>query len=194
MMGYKSATSVIFAGLLVAVSISSGCGKSNRVTVDKYDPATAAAKAIEAYDRNGDGKLSAEEVKSSPGLSEGSSRIDKNRDGILTSDELQARFQALQSQSASMLLRVDVTLKRAPLAGASITFVPEPFMGDGFQSYVGTTTDAGVCDLKGEKRDTLGIPTGFYQVKIIHPGRSINEVRGVEIADDTTGNRLVIAL
>src|SRR3954466_13016517 len=94
MMGYKSATSVIFAGLLVAVSISSGCGKSNRVTVDKYDPATAAAKAIEAYDRNGDGKLSAEEVKSSPGLSEGSSRIDKNRDGILTSDELTTHFQA----------------------------------------------------------------------------------------------------
>jgi hypothetical protein len=179
---------------IVALSFVS-CGRSKRFAIQKkYDPATAAAKAMEVYDRNQDGKLSAEEIKASPGLTDAASRIDKNRDGILTAGELQARFQTLDSQAPSMLLHVDISLKRAPLAGASVTFVPELFMGDGLQSYVGTTTDAGVCDLKGERAETLGIPSGFYQVKVVHPGRSINALRGVEIADDTTGNRLEIAL
>src|SRR5688500_15422150 len=92
-----------------------GCGKSKRFsTQQKHDSATAAGKAIDAYDRNHDGKRSAEEIKASPGLAEGTPRIDKNRDGILTAGELQARFQALDSQAPSILLHVDISLKRAP--------------------------------------------------------------------------------
>jgi hypothetical protein len=181
--------------IFLLVTSFNGCGRSVQYKLqNKFDAATSATKAVELYDRNRDGKLTADEVKASPGLSDGGPRIDANRDGVLKLDEIQARLRTLASQSDFILLRLDVSLKRKPLAGASVTFTPEPFMGDGLQAYVGTSSESGGCDLKGEAADTLGIPVGFYQVKIVHPGHSINVVRGVEIADDTTGNRLEIAL
>jgi hypothetical protein len=146
--------------------------------------------AIEIYDSNGDGGLSAEEVKSSPALAASGRRVDRNGDAIVTAEELQARMEAIDAQSDLIGLDVRVTFRDRPLVGAVLTLTPEPFMGEGLQTYSGTTIEGGACPLKGDRQNLPGIPVGFYQAKIVHNGQGINDVRGCEIADDVTGNRL----
>jgi hypothetical protein len=89
---------------------------------------------------------------------------------------------------------VQVTSQGQPLVGAALTLIPEPFMGDDLQSYSGTTVEGGACPLRGNRAQVPGIPVGFYQAKIMHTGKGVDEVRGCEIAADTTDNRLYFAL
>jgi hypothetical protein len=39
-----------------------------------------------------------------------------------------------------------------------------------------------------------GIPSGFYHARIVHESSNIDTVRGCEIADDASGNRLLLSL
>jgi EF hand len=190
------------SGALIGLSLSlaslvttlSGCGGAISAKSENYDVATATAKVLETYDRNGDGQLSAVELKACPALANGMRHIDRNGDGKLTEEEIRARMQSLDDQSDFIGLDLQVTAKGRPLVGAQLTLTPEPFMGDGLQSYSGTTVEGGGCPLKGEKKLLPGIPIGFYRVQVVQADQGINEVRGCEIADDTTGNRLQIAL
>jgi hypothetical protein len=178
--------------LLVAVA---GCGGSVASQLPSNEPMQAAAKAMELYDRNGDGKLAADELAECPALIAGLPRIDQNADRSITAEEIQSRFEAIDGQSDIKALDLSVTYQRRPLGGATVTFTPEPFMGEGLQSYSGVTTDQGRCELIGTEVDLYGLPVGYYKVDIVQAGHGINATRGVEVADDTpTGNRLEIAL
>jgi hypothetical protein len=172
-----------------------GCGGSVTSQLPSYDPEQAASVALELYDRNSDGTLVAEELRESPALAAGRPRIDLNSDGAITAEEMKSRFAALAEQSDVIALDLRVTSNKRPLSGATVTFTPEPFMGDGLQSYSGVTTDHGTCELIGSKVDLYGLPVGYFKVHIVHEGQGIDALRGCEIADDTpTGNRVVIAL
>lgn len=176
------------------VAAMSGCGTSIGAQSQNYDAATATAKAMETYDRNADGQLSSEELQNCPALASQSRRIDRNHDGMLAAEEIRSHIEALDGQSDYIGLDVLVTAKGRPLVGAQLTLTPEPFMGEDLQAYSGTTVEGGGCPLKGEKAQLPGIPIGFYQVRVVDADQGIDEVRGCEIADDTTGNRLQIAL
>lgn len=180
--------------LVSLVVTSGGCGGAVSAKSESYDAATATAKALETYDRNGDGQLSAAELVACPALANGMRHIDRNGDGTLTADEIQARMQSLDAQSDFIGLGLRVTAKGRPLVGAQLTMTPEPFMGNGLQVYSGTTVEGGGCLLKGDSKMVPGIPIGFYRVQVVQDDQGINEVRGCEVADDTTGNRLNIAL
>ena len=168
----------------------SGCGGSGPARAIQLDPAASAAKALEAYDTNGDGQLSVGELERTPALAASAQRIDRDGDGALSDQEIRARLEALEAQSDFIALSVLVTSKGRPLVGAVLTLTPEPFMGDDLQSFSGTTVEGGACPLLSDRAPVPGIPVGFYQAKIVHAGASIDEIRGCEIADDVTGNRL----
>jgi hypothetical protein len=178
--------------LLVAAPI--GCTRSATQGATAFDPSTATAKALERYDRNKDRKLSADELKASSTLSASAARFDKNRDGSLSEDEIRERFKAHESLAGKLLFQVSVSAQGKPLADATVTFTPEPFMGEGLQSYLGTTGEKGLCSLKGRDFKTLGVPNGFYQVHVSQAGHGIDVDRGVEIANDTTRDIVEIAL
>jgi hypothetical protein len=180
--------------LLSAVSSLSGCGAPGVTKLEKYDPATAASKAIEIYDKNDDGKLSADELKASLALAAAGRRVDLNGDKQLTREEIRTRMEALDSQSDYIGLDVLITLKGKQLVGAVLTLSPEPFLGNGFPTFTGTINDGGGCPLQSDGKELPGIPTGFYQAKIVSTEKGITVSRGVEIADDTTGNRLEVSL
>jgi hypothetical protein len=180
---------------LVLSLLSGGCGGlSAPAKLEKYDPATAAAKAIEIYDKDDDGKISANEVKDSPALATGGRRFDSNGDSVLTKDEIQARMTALEAQADYVGLDVRILSAGKPLVGAALKLIPEPFLGNGLPTFSGTTVDGGGCPLVSSGKQLPGIPNGLYRAQIVHAAQGINTVRGVEIADDTTGNRLEIAL
>jgi hypothetical protein len=179
---------------MILLPLCAGCGGSASSQLRNYDAPTAAAKALELNDTSGDGKIAADELKSCPALAASIRRIDQDGDGAIAREELQARFEALDAQSDLVAVSVTVTSKGRPLPDAQVTLTPAPFMGEGLQNYSGTTDSVGYCFLKGSVMDLPGIPTGFYEAKIVHAASNIDAVRGCEIADDASGSRLTLAL
>jgi hypothetical protein len=180
--------------VIVATVVFSGCQKQTTQEMTAFEPAIAAKLAFERYDQNKDGKLSAQEMKECPPLMEGAKRADTNRDGVLTAEEFQKRLNAAHAQPSLHLFQVRVTSSEKPLRDASITFVPEPFLGERLQSYSGTTTADGLCALEGDNKKTLGVANGYYRVKIVQSEQGIDSLRGCEIAADTTRDIIHIAL
>jgi hypothetical protein len=175
--------------------VAFGCGRAITSQLPSYDPAFAASKAMELYDRNNDRKLAPDELGECPALLVGLARIDRNNDHTITAEEVQARFVALEQQSDIKTIDLLVTSKGRPLGGATVTFTPEPFMGDGLQSYSGTTTERGWCELIGSQVDLYGLPVGYFKVHVVHEGQGIDAIKGCEVADDSPeGNRIEIAL
>jgi hypothetical protein len=178
--------------LLIATAI--GCSQQPGQRAIAFDSSAATAKALAQYDRDRDHKLSAQELKASAALSESAARIDKNRDGSLSEDEVRDRLKTHESLAGRFLFQVSVSLKGKPLAGAAVTFTPEAFMGEGAQSYVGKTGANGLCSLDGRDFKTLGVPNGFYEIRIIQTDHGIDGVRGTELANDVTRDMVEIEL
>lgn len=178
--------------LLVVLVVFAGCSASRPEKLTWNDSAAAAAKAMETYDRNSDGQLSADELKACPGLSSSLRRLDKNRDSKLSADEIRARFDELYKWVKYNGLDLTVSSRGRPATGAEVTLTPEPFMGEDFPTYTGKVTESGSCPLILSDDRYLPVPVGFYTLKIVNGGKET--VRGVEVATDTTGSRLEIAL
>lgn len=174
--------------------VTAGCTRSAQTQLRNHDAATATTKAMELHDSNGDGTIAGDELKDCPALSASVRRIDTNGDGAIARDELQARFVALDALSDLVAVSVRVTRQGQPMADAKVTLTPAPFMGEGLQDYTGTTDSSGACLLTGSVMELPGLPSGFYQARIVHEGAKIDSVRGCEIADDASGNRLTLSL
>jgi hypothetical protein len=192
----QSAICVLRHALIAAIAVAafSGCQKPSVSQVTGFDPATATKQAWETYDQNKDGKLSADEMTKSPPLSEGAKRADTNRDGILTVDEFKKRLDTAHASRSLHLFQVRVTSGGKPLRDASISFVPESFLGEGLQSYSGKTTADGLCALEGDNKKSLGIPDGYYTIRIVQAEQGIDSLRGCEIAPDTMRDIVEVAL
>src|SRR5215213_6376411 len=150
---------------LALAGLTSGCGKASPAAILRTGgPSEAAAKVMELHDSNKDGKLDKQELSAVPSLAGSVRHIDANRDGAIDLAEMQARFEAHDKMPDLASFVVEVSTNRVRLAGAEVTYTPESFMGEGKQSYVGTTSENGVCGLKGEEANVPGVPMGFYQV------------------------------
>jgi hypothetical protein len=146
---------------------------------------------MELHDANKDGKLDKKELAAVPSLAFSAGQVDKSRDGAIDLAEMQARFEAHDQMSDLVAFDVQVSARGAPLSGATVTLTPEPFMGERKQSYVGSSTEGGLCILKGQEVELVGVPIGYYKVTIAHDASGANVTRGCEVADDLpTANRL----
>jgi hypothetical protein len=146
---------------------------------------------MEAYDANKDGKLAADELKASPAIIDAMPRIDKNYDKAADQSEMEARFAEHEGLAQVISFDLRVTANRRPLECATVTFSPEPFMGEGKQSYVGVSNSDGDCLLKGEEVKMPGLPTGFYKVHIVQQASGVDATLGCEVAGDSpTANRM----
>jgi hypothetical protein len=180
---------LLWCALLLA---SPGCGDGSPAAILRTgSPADAAGKALQLHDSNQDGKLDTSELGAVPSLAGSVRRIDSNRDGAIAQAELEARFNAHDAMADLATFDVEVLQNGSPLDGAVVTFTAEPFMGEGKQAYVGTTTANGMCGLVGESVQIPGVPIGFYRVRIVHAASGADVNRGCEVATDLpTANRL----
>jgi hypothetical protein len=177
--------------LLVVIGMAGCSGKSAISQLRDGTPAEAAAKVMELYDSDKDGKLIAAELAASPGLTEGLSRIDANKDGAVDLAEMTARFTALDDLSDVISMQVVVTDKGTPLDGAVVTLTPDPCMGEGKQAYEGTTVNGSVAPMGVVT--PMPTPAGYYTLHIAHAATGVDLKRGHEVADDTASpNRLAI--
>lgn len=167
---------VVVFGLVALVT---GCG--SKVQTIKVDPAVAGPAAVKLYDKNGDGLLDETELKACPALMRELGAYDKSRDKKLSAEEIAEQIGSMYGHSAGLVkLSCTVTLDGAPLSGATVKFIPEPFLGEGIK------TAEGVVDAQGSA--VLGIPkedlpkqlqrhsfmrVGIYRVEISHATRKI---------------------
>lgn len=182
-------------GLFVVAAIS-GCGPS-AILPPRINASAASQAAIEKYDRDGDGSLSAAELKQSPALA--ASRCDVDKDGKITADEIASRIDKWQSDRVGLItLQVFVSLNGKPLTNALVKLIPEDFIADQIQPAEGTTTETGIAYismdptlLRDDLKSSRLLHCGIYRVEITHPQRTIPPqyntatTLGHEVAMDT---------
>jgi hypothetical protein len=175
------------------LAFASGCGGGASTKITPLGPENA-QKAMEAYDKDGNGALSAEELKQSLPLLASATRIDADHDGAISLAELTTRMEGVAAGALYIGLSVRITENGRPVEGAQVTLVPEPFMGDAYPTYSGTSGPGGYCPVESNGAELLGAPAGWYRAEVTKPGAGTPVVKGLEIASDTTGNRVEIAL
>ncbi len=177
--------------LLLVIGLTGCSGKSAVSQLRDGTPPEAAAKVMELYDSDRDGKLVAAELAASPGLAEGLTRIDANKDGIIDLAEMTARFAAQDDLSDVISMQVKVTANGTPLDGAIVTMTPDPCMGEDKQAYEGTTVNGSVTPMGVVT--PMPTPVGYYTLHVVHAATAVDLKRGHEVADDAPSpNRLAV--
>jgi hypothetical protein len=168
------------AALLVAAL--AGCN-SNR-TAPPLSPQSIGAQAMAAYDSNKDGTLDAKELAQCPSLKSLADKLGKaNR---LTADDLNQRLNAyMQSGASRVTFTCTVLLDGQPLGGASVTFVPESFMGSSYQPMTANTNDAGEVT-PVSAGGPAGILLGFYRIEVSKKNASGQEILPAKYNTQTT--------
>lgn len=189
-----------------AVCGAVGCARGPaRVRQPEIDPAKAGARALEAYDTDRDGRIAAGELDASPALKSAATRFDADGDGGITAKEIADRVMAWKAMKTGLAsIRCQVTLDGKPLPDATVSFVPEPFLGDQVKPASGKTNqfgDAAPTVSESDKPDPKlpgGVHFGLFTVAVSKPagGRDTISERfnakstlGLEVSYDEPGIR-----
>ncbi len=157
-----------------AAATLAGCGRGPaRVKQPSIDPAAAGARALEAYDTDRDGRIAGAELDATPALKSALTRLDANHDGGVSADEIAARVKAWKGMVTGLAaIRCHVTLDGKPVANATVTLTPEPFLGESVRPASGATNQYGDAaptvaeDDKPAPNLPGGVHLGLYTVSI----------------------------
>jgi hypothetical protein len=179
---------------LAATLLTAGCsGGADGIGASPRD---AAKQALTDYDANTDGALDAKELEACPALAGALKRVDKDGDGRLSADEVADRLTFFSEQGAQTDVAVDVHMDGRPLVGATVTLVPEKFMGPSVKPASTVTSEIGTGYFKTEGTDYVQVAFGYYSVQVsrIVQGRetvparyNAQTVLGQEISPDVGG-------
>lgn len=167
-----------------------GCGPSRpaRVVPPALDPEAVTAAVMSRADGDGDGTIEKPELAGVPALVVALAALDENHDGGISRDELRQWLdQVKESRIAITSFAGQVRHLRRPLANATVTLVPEPFMGPGM------TAAAGVTDADGRFSATIpgskyaGVNCGLYRVEITGQGNDGSPLPGRYNTQSTLG-------
>lgn len=159
-------------GIFVAFS---GCNSEPPpVEVPKWDPPLQAARGIELYDKNSDGKIDSSEM--SPGLKAALDGIDTDNDGSISEPELTARIQAFADTELGLIgVQGLVSYGGRKVPDAKVTFEPESFLADAISPATGTVGADGYYSMQTEGQDIDAVQPGIYTVRITKPDASGGE-------------------
>jgi hypothetical protein len=198
-------------GIGSVVAVFSGCDYgASRVVPVSIDASGASRQALEMYDKDGDESLAATELDAVPGIKKNLSHYDHDGDGRVSRDEIAARLNDWANhQLALMGCTYVVTLDGQPLSEATITLVPESYLGPNVKPASGLTMPNGLVRLSHADEDLPksangrpigGVKGGTYKVQVTHPTAKIpakyntaTEL-GEEIAYDLNPNDVAMKL
>jgi len=133
----------------------------------KLYPASMGEAALAEYDANADGVLDAKELEKCPPLKLALKRFDANGDGKISADEIAARVRSWMDSGTTIVTGgTHVMLDGKALAGATVTFEPEKFLGPAFKTCTGKTDEFGNASVSGQDAQFPGLYLGLYRVKI----------------------------
>ena len=178
--------------LVVWATVKNPVAPPPRVLPPSVDAEAAGKAAIAQYDADGDGAISGSELDRCPALKAVADKIAP--DGKITSQKIATRINWWhQTKIGCINLTGRVSLDGEPLVGATVTLVPEKFLGPAFQPSSAITNNDGKAIFT--KSGTLpGVAYGFYRVEISKrldgkktiPARyNTQSELGVEIAGNT---------
>lgn len=160
-------------GVALSLGLWGGCSSMPaRLTGPSLSPTTIAAQAIEQYDTNHNGTIEGEELDKVPAFKNALPQLDKNGDQKISAEEIAAQVQTWRdSKSPVVQCQCTVNFDSKPLYGATVTFVPEKFMGPDAKPSTGITNADGMANMSAEglERDGVklqGMYCGFYKVEI----------------------------
>jgi hypothetical protein len=199
--------SVVFAArwfFLVALLAPVGCS-GQRIPVPAISPEQASQEALALYDRNKDGFLDSDELKSCPALASCLKKLNKNNDGRLSAAEIAERIASYQSSRVGLMaVAFQVTLDGQPLAGASVTLVPEKFLGAALMPATGSTDARGMVRVATSGAAEPGVACGLYRIEVSKKDAAGREtiparynqatILGLEVAPDNNLGALKFAL
>jgi hypothetical protein len=188
------------AGICLAVA---GCSRGpTQIEVPTFDPQRSASRAMEIYDKDGNGFVEGAELEKAPGLNAALKNLDTNKDNKVSAEEIAARIAVWGKMGIGLMkFSCDVTLDGSPVDGAMVTLVPEEFLGGVVQEASGETRFGSTTPvIPKEKRAAPDIPpgvqAGLYKVVIskkqgdqeLIPARYNTEtIIGQEVARDDPG-------
>ncbi len=155
----------------VILGMTGGCeNRVERVRPPVIDASAAGREAIAQYDANQDGTIHGEELEKAPALKAALKQIDAGGNRRLTAGEITARIVQWQKSKLGLTtVRGMVRLNGKPLSDATVTLVPERFLGPNMQPATGKTDASGVASLSvavPPEPGLLGVAPGFYRVEI----------------------------
>ena len=189
---YRFALPIFYVGIFALWGCSN---RPSRIHPPDIDAAAAGRGAIEQYDTNKDGFISGPELEKAGSIRAALKQLDTNGDGKVSAEEVTARVQTWQDTKFGRLA-VGCTVRHQgrPLAGATVTFVPEKFLGEEIQAGSGTTNSKGMAAVSLYGVTPPGMACGLYRVEIskkegdreIIPAMYNTEtVLGEEVASDS---------
>jgi len=144
-----------------------GCGPARpaRIPAPPLDPVAVAAAAL-----GGEGPFDAAELARVPALVAALPLLDRDGDGKLSRQELVAWLTEVRdSRVAITSLAVEVKHAGRPLGNARVRLVPEAFM-PAVREAEGTTDDSGVALVSIPGGEYPGVNCGLYRVEITGQG------------------------
>ena len=185
----------VVAAACSAMLISCGCRRGSEPP--KIIPLVAGKAAIKQYDANKAGTNSADELKKNPALKAEFKKVGSDN---VAAEKIAARIQSwLDSPEGVKSVHCAVRLNGRPLAGATVTFIPEEFLGVKLPTASATTDPRGkaVMSAAGSPPERLGVIfCGFYRVEIskkeggaetIPAKYNTQTTLGQEVAQDADG-------
>jgi hypothetical protein len=158
--------------LLLGLSTVGCSGRPSRLKPPSLDAETAAATALQAYDADGNGLLSAAELAKAPSLKASLGALDADHDEQISAEEIANRIRGWGTTGAALVTSTcRVTQHGRPVGGATVTFEPEPFLTDVIHPAFGTTGNRGMAELSVAEQyrpgpKYTGVQCGFYRVKV----------------------------
>lgn len=133
----------------------------------RFDVEAASSRALTELDTDGNSEISATEAKRSPAMTDAFARFDKDASGSVSKAELSDRFQRYQSAGVALYhWNCQITSNGRPLVGATVTLVPEAFLGENFPRASATTDSRGTAAPVINDSDLNGAQFGLYRVEI----------------------------
>jgi len=158
--------------LVVGLGLLGPAGCGSRAIQPPAIPSDAARKAIELYDTGKNGFLDAAELEKAPAL-----RVAFPNSSKVTEEDIAARFASWKENKVGrMAFTIAVHHNGRPLADATVTLVPESFLGGEFKAATGKTDRAGTASPSvpvAGPDDVPGVPPGFYRIEITKAGENI---------------------
>lgn len=166
--------------------LETGCGRPAPKAPD-INPSAMAARAIELYDTNGNGKIDGDEFLKTPGLEFARREMDQNKDKALSADEIQARLEAWKASGITLTAAMIVCrVKGKTVKEGTVRLIPDPFLGEDFQPAEGEIVNGTCYPAAPNPGNYQAVPVGFYSVELSSPQGNFESGKyGVEIFDDS---------
>lgn len=174
---------LMYALAAIGIVSSVSCiSEPARIYQVKVDLDQRARSAVEHYDQDKNGVISLDESILFPALQRRFSLFDLNNNSEVDVEEIKHRLEKIFDPHVGLLSASCVVTKSGrPLKGASVRFVPEPFLADVLPAAAGVARRDGLAILSLNQEDLpRGAPAssglmraGLYRVEITHPNTEI---------------------